>query len=90
MEFEYEVFKEEFQLLLNFIILQELGHESFDQGLPEQEAAKIAAAKIAENQHHDRLWYRINATRGVSGGRKLIPRVLHSFQQVNFELYHCL
>ncbi|KAK3090451.1 hypothetical protein FSP39_011962 [Pinctada imbricata] len=63
-------------------LAKELGHESFDQGLPEEEAAKIAAAKIQEHQHHDRLWYRINATRGVSGGKKLIPRVLTTFQQL--------
>jgi hypothetical protein len=50
--------------------------------LPESEAAKIVANKIQMEKHHDRGWYRINATRGMTGGRKLLPKVLNTFNQV--------
>jgi len=42
----------------------------------------MAAAKIAETQSHSKMWYRINATRGVTGGKRLVPRVLTTFQGV--------
>lgn len=61
---------------------QELGHETIDDGIPPEEAAKMAAAKIAETQSHSKMWYRINATRGVTGGKRLVPRVLTTFQGV--------
>ncbi|XP_071108241.1 sodium/calcium exchanger Calx-like isoform X1 [Haliotis cracherodii] len=60
-------------------LAKELGH--IDE-LPEEEAAKIAAKKIAENTSHNRGWYRINATRFFSGGKKLVPRVLTTFQDL--------
>ncbi|XP_067672948.1 sodium/calcium exchanger Calx-like isoform X2 [Haliotis asinina] len=60
-------------------LAKELGHI---EELPEEEAAKIAAKKIAENTSHNRGWYRINATRFFSGGKKLVPRVLTSFQDL--------
>ncbi|XP_076445923.1 sodium/calcium exchanger Calx-like isoform X1 [Babylonia areolata] len=50
--------------------------------LPEEEAAKMAANKIQMEKDHDRGWYRINATRGLTGGRKLIPRVLGTFNDL--------
>ncbi|XP_050390892.1 sodium/calcium exchanger 3 isoform X2 [Patella vulgata] len=52
------------------------------EDLPEDEAAKIAAKKIVEHQHHDRGWYRINAIRNMSGGKKLIPKVLNTFDDL--------
>lgn len=51
--------------------------------LPPNEAAKIVANKIQMEKPHDRGWYRINATRGLTGGRKLIPRVLSTFSDVS-------
>ena len=58
---------------------QELGKHP---ELSEEEAAKLATAKMAENQPHDRLWYRINATRGLTGGNKLIPTLGEHMQDV--------
>ena len=69
-------------LILLLSPLQDLGHDVRDQDLDEKEAARLAAAKIAEGESHDRGWYRVNAIRGLSGGRKLTPKVLTSFQQV--------
>lgn len=66
-------------------IARELGHEVRDGDLPEGEAAKIALAKMNMEQSHDRGWYRINATRMLTGGRKLIPRVLSNFQELSPE-----
>ena len=51
--------------------------------LPPNEAAKIVANKIQKEKPHDRGWYRINATRGLTGGRKLIPRVVDTFNDVS-------
>lgn len=66
------------------MLIQELGHESLDQGIPPEEAAKIVAAKLSENEHHSRMWYRINATRNMSGGKKLTPQVFSAFKDVRY------
>ncbi|KAK7113649.1 sodium/calcium exchanger Calx-like isoform X2 [Littorina saxatilis] len=50
--------------------------------LPPEEAAKMVANKIQMEKEHDRGWYRINATRGLTGGRKLIPKVLATFNDL--------
>ncbi|XP_052779900.1 sodium/calcium exchanger 3-like isoform X2 [Mya arenaria] len=63
-------------------LAKELGHEVRDGDLSEHEAAQLAIAKANENTSHDRGWYRVNATRMLTGGRKLIPRVLTNFQQL--------
>ncbi|KAL5018010.1 hypothetical protein ScPMuIL_003732 [Solemya velum] len=64
-------------------LARDMSHKAHDDpALSEEEAAKIAAAKLAENESHDRGWYRINATRLLTGGRKLIPRVIGSFQEL--------
>lgn len=63
-------------------LAKELGHESLDQGIPPEEAAKIVAAKLSENEHHSRMWYRINATRNMSGGKKLTPQVFSAFKDL--------
>ncbi|KAL8586047.1 hypothetical protein ACOMHN_023690 [Nucella lapillus] len=52
------------------------------EDLPESEAAKILANKLQMEKEHSRAWYRINAARGLSGGRKLIPRVLTTFNEL--------
>ncbi|XP_076459259.1 sodium/calcium exchanger Calx-like isoform X2 [Babylonia areolata] len=52
------------------------------EDLPETEAAKILANKLQMEKEHSRMWYRINATRGISGGRKLMPRVLTTFNEL--------
>ncbi|KAK7507593.1 hypothetical protein BaRGS_00001528 [Batillaria attramentaria] len=41
----------------------------------EEDEAKIAAALLANEVSHDRMWYRINAVRGISGGHRLTPAV---------------
>ncbi|XP_062620472.1 sodium/calcium exchanger 1-like isoform X2 [Saccostrea cucullata] len=63
-------------------LAKELGHESLDQGIPPEEAAKIVAAKLTEKEHHSRMWYRINATRNMSGGKKLVPQVYSAFKDL--------
>lgn len=63
-------------------LAKELGHESLDQGIPPEEAAKIVAAKLSEKEHHSRMWYRINATRNMSGGKKLMPQVFSAFKDL--------
>ena len=62
---------------------QDLGHDVQDRDLSEEEAAKLAAAKLADGQPHSKAWYRVNATRMLSGGRKLVPKVLDNFQDVS-------
>ena len=52
--------------------------------LPAEEAAKIAAAKLSERQSHNSGWYRIQATRGLTGGHRLVPRVKESFKEVKY------
>ncbi|XP_041364982.1 sodium/calcium exchanger 2-like isoform X2 [Gigantopelta aegis] len=39
------------------------------------DAAQIAAARIVQNQPHTAAWYRVNATRNITGGTKLIPTI---------------
>lgn len=63
-------------------LTRELGREVLDGDVPESEAAKIAIARMNEEQSHDRGWYRINATRMLTGGRKLIPRVMSNFEEL--------
>ncbi|XP_006824699.2 sodium/calcium exchanger 1-like [Saccoglossus kowalevskii] len=41
---------------------------------PEQ-AATIAAIEAEKNSPHTKAWYRVNATRNMTGGQKLIPAV---------------
>lgn len=64
-------------------LFKELGHDVKDEGLPPEEAAQMAARKMTMDQSHDHLWYRINATRTFGGRKKLIPRVLGTFQEVH-------
>lgn len=63
-------------------LCKELGHDVKDEGLPPEEAAQMAARKMTMDQSHDHLWYRINATRTFGGRKKLIPRVLGTFQEI--------
>ncbi|XP_066291717.1 sodium/calcium exchanger 1-like isoform X2 [Branchiostoma lanceolatum] len=50
--------------------------------LSPEEAAKLAALKIQENEKHDRSWYRVNATRWLVGGRKVSVNVNNSLKEV--------
>jgi solute carrier family 8 (sodium/calcium exchanger) len=43
--------------------------------LSEEDIAKLATARLAEEQPHSRLWYRINATKQIGGKQKLLPTV---------------
>ncbi|CAE1297651.1 SLC8A [Acanthosepion pharaonis] len=47
--------------------------------LPEDEAAKMAAATVAQNHPRSSGWYRINATRSMTGSQKLVPQVSKAF-----------
>lgn len=60
-------------------LAKELGK---NKALSEEEAAKIAASKIAETEHHNSMWYRIHATRALTGGHRLIPKVNNAFKDV--------
>ena len=55
--------------------------------VPEEEAAKIAAAKLAEKTSHNSGWYRIQATRKLTGGHRLIPTVKQNFKDVSYWTY---
>lgn len=63
-------------------LAKDLGRDVRDGDMDEDEAAKLVAAKVAEGESHDRGWYRVNAIRGLSGGRKLIPKVHTAFQEL--------
>jgi len=41
--------------------------------LSDEDAAVIAASKVVDSQPKTRMWYRINATRNMTGGRKIQP-----------------
>ncbi|XP_060076840.1 sodium/calcium exchanger 2-like [Ylistrum balloti] len=58
---------------------RELGR---NKDLSEEDAARLAAAKLAENQHHSSLWYRIHATRNITGGHKLVPQINKALQEL--------
>jgi len=46
-------------------------------------AAKLAAAKIAEGEHHSSMWYKVNARRGLAGGHKLLPQINTTLKDVS-------
>lgn len=48
-----------------------------------EEASRLIAAKMAEKESHGRNWYRINATRMMGGGKRLVPKVMSVFQGVS-------
>ncbi|KAL5018651.1 hypothetical protein ScPMuIL_004373 [Solemya velum] len=53
-------------------VLKRLRHE---RDVTEDDMARIAAFIMADEQSHDRGWYRINATRELTGGAKLAPKL---------------
>ncbi|CAG5117035.1 unnamed protein product, partial [Candidula unifasciata] len=54
-----------------------------DHRINEDEAARVMAAKIAEETPKPSGWYRVQATRLLSGGARLIPRTSKEFEQVS-------
>ncbi|XP_053387424.1 sodium/calcium exchanger 3-like isoform X2 [Mercenaria mercenaria] len=50
--------------------------------IPEEEAAKIAANKLSQNISHNSGWYRIQATRKITGGQRLVPKVKSTFKDL--------
>lgn len=50
--------------------------------LTEDEVARLASAKMLSDQSHDHLWYRINATRQISGSYKLTPSMSEQLHEV--------
>uniref|UniRef100_A0A224YZS6 Solute carrier family 8 (Sodium/calcium exchanger) n=1 Tax=Rhipicephalus zambeziensis TaxID=60191 RepID=A0A224YZS6_9ACAR len=49
-------------------------------GLTDEDAACLAAAKLAEQQHHTRMWYRVGAIRDLTGGRRTRPSINEKLQ----------
>lgn len=49
-------------------------------GLTDEDAASLAAAKLAEQQHHTRMWYRVGAIRDLTGGRRTRPSINEKLQ----------
>ncbi|XP_076458128.1 sodium/calcium exchanger 1-like [Babylonia areolata] len=50
--------------------------------LSEEETAKIVAAKMMAEQPKRSGWYRVNATRSLTGGHRLVPRVNSTFDEL--------
>ncbi|KAL8609364.1 hypothetical protein ACOMHN_008158 [Nucella lapillus] len=50
--------------------------------LTESETAKILAAKLAEERPRKSGWYRISATRVLTGGHRLVPKVNSAFGEL--------
>ena len=48
----------------------------------EEDIAALAARKLAEESSHNRLWYRINATRSLGGNPTLVPQVSEHLEEV--------
>ncbi|BFZ03840.1 hypothetical protein BsWGS_06879 [Bradybaena similaris] len=53
-----------------------------DHRISEDDAAKMMAAKIAEETPKPSGWYRVQATRLLSGGARLMPRTSKEFEQL--------
>ncbi|XP_064478601.1 sodium/calcium exchanger Calx-like [Ornithodoros turicata] len=49
-------------------------------GLTDEDAACLAAARLAEQQHHTRMWYRVGAIRDLTGGRRTTPSISEKLQ----------
>ncbi|XP_035827905.1 sodium/calcium exchanger 3 [Aplysia californica] len=60
-------------------LAKELGRE---EGLPPEEAVRILSRHMSEETPHGKGWYRINAIRNLTGGRKLLPVVNSAFMDV--------
>ncbi|XP_052783919.1 sodium/calcium exchanger 1-like isoform X2 [Mya arenaria] len=50
--------------------------------IPEEEAAKIAALKLSKGQSHNSGWYRIQATRKLTGSQRVQPKVKEAFKDI--------
>ena len=54
--------------------MREFFKEMRKTGVTEEEAAKVAAAKIADSKPKSRMFYKIGASREMAGGKKVDPR----------------
>ena len=43
-------------------------------GLTDEEAAQLAASKIADSKPKSRMYYKIGASREMAGGKKVDPK----------------
>ena len=68
-------------------LAKELGR---NKELTEDQAARLAAAKIAEGEHHSPMWYKVNARRGLTGGHKLIPKINSTLKDVSIAENYCI
>lgn len=55
--------------------------------LDEETIAKLIALEAAQHEHHSRAWYRVNATRGLTGGSKVQPVVDSHIMEVIWRFY---
>ncbi|KAH9513186.1 Sodium/calcium exchanger 1 [Bulinus truncatus] len=62
--------------------MTQLAKELGRQDLPPEEAANLLSRHIASEIPHSRGWYRMNAIRNMTGGRKLMPQIMDTFQDV--------
>ncbi|XP_055876375.1 sodium/calcium exchanger 3-like isoform X2 [Biomphalaria glabrata] len=60
------------------LLAKELGR----QDLSPEEAANLLSHRIASEVPHSRGWYRINAIRNMTGGRKLLPPINDTTQSL--------
>lgn len=49
-------------------------------GLTDEDCATLAAARLADEQAHSRAWYRVNAIRDFTGGKRTKPSVSAQLQ----------
>jgi len=55
--------------------------------LSDEDKARLAAARIAEEQKKSRGWYRVNASRKLFGGKSLAPRLNPQLSEVDLCLH---
>jgi len=55
--------------------------------LSDEDAAIMAASKVVDSRPKSKMWYRINATRNMTGGRKIQPtfKMNDKLKEVDFE-----
>ncbi|XP_074648787.1 sodium/calcium exchanger 3-like isoform X2 [Tubulanus polymorphus] len=60
-------------------LLKDIGKGQY---ITEDDVAKLAATLKTEEESHSKMWYRINATRNITGAKKLTPVLNEVMQEV--------
>ena len=63
------------------MVLQEL--RAIHPNLTDDDIVKLATLKVQEEQPHNHLWYRINASRRIGGAPKLTPSFDEALAEVS-------